>query len=201
MTAILKTLAAYEDYPVLASRDSPEGIDALRLRYVSIIHDLKLFYAWHNDRSSVSNGPLPGEKRRLVSHLRQSLESPYRQSFLVEGATGPVCFFDLALAKLHELYYRMPTSPGDCILNYLLAEKYSGAKLFTQAIRLQLDYFFSYPDQRRLWVCIPMDQPAYQELFLSCGFLSKTEYRSQQRRYGIFYIRRPEASTRAVTSS
>jgi RimJ/RimL family protein N-acetyltransferase len=201
MTAILKTLGAFEDYPVLACRNSPGGSDTLRLRYVSIINDLKLFYAWHDDGGSVSNGPLPGEKRRLVSHLRQSLESPYRQSFLVEDAAGPICFFDLALINLHELYYRMPTSPGDCILNYFLPEKNGKASLFIQALRLQVDYFFSYPEQRRLWVCIPMDQPAYQQLFLSCGFLSKTEYRSQQRRYGIFYIRRPDSSTRTVTSS
>ncbi|MDP4213543.1 MAG: hypothetical protein Q8926_13030 [Bacteroidota bacterium] len=201
MVAILKKLGSFENYPILARQQLADGTYNLSLRYINIIRDLSMFYEWLHDSRLISNSGLPEKERRLIKHLRQSLESTDRQSFLVEDDAGAVCLFHISLISLHELYYRLPTSSEDCILTYCLTDKADRVLLFENALRLQLDYFFSFPGPGRIWVTIPVEQSTCQELFFNIGFRLKSEYRSRQQRHAISYLRRKDYITRMVTSN
>lgn len=201
MVTLLKQLGSFEDYPILTRRRFRNRAHNLSLRYVNIIRDLTLFYQWLNDRHLIANSGLFEKERRLIKHFRQSLEAADRQSFLVEDEAGVVCVFDISLISLHELYYRLPTSSGDCILTYFLADKPDRVQLFENALRLQLDYFFSFPEPRRIWVSIPVKQSACLEFFLHNGFSLKSEYTAKQQRYAIFFLLRKDYTSRTVTSN
>lgn len=200
MASPLKPLGAFENYPTPVRQSIGDG-PQLSLRYVNIIRDLALIYQWLHNGQFSTNLRLPEKEKRLIRHFRQSLESAGRQSFLVESDSSAICLFDIALINLHELYYRLPTSSGDCILAYFLTVSSSQECWFEKALSLQLDYIFSFPEHRRIWVCIPDNQPASRELFLNNGFLFKAEYTSLQQRYGIFYMKRSDYINWMVTSS
>ncbi len=190
MALLFNRLHAFEEYPILAQAYFANGAHTLSLRHVNIIRDLTLFYQWLNDPHLITNSRLHEKTGRLITYYRHSLESESRQSFLVENVFTSVCQFDISLINLHELYLRMPTSTGDCILSYVLSDKPDGMVLFKNALRLQLDYFFSFPEPQRIWVSIPTKQAAFHELFLHTGFSLKSEYTSRQQRHLLFYLKK-----------
>ncbi len=163
---------------------------SLSLRHVDIIRDLHLLYLWINDPHLLCNSGLLQKGGRLIRYYRKSLESVNMQSFLVESPSSPVCQFDISLINLHELYFRMPTSSGDCILTYMLEGTAGWEFHLKAALIIQLDYFFSFPEPQRIWVSIPIDQFVLREIFLETGFSFKTEYTAKQVRYSILYLRR-----------
>ncbi len=190
MAPFFKRIGFFENYQILAQHHSPDNSFNLSLRHVDIIGDLHLLYLWINDPHLLCNSLLLQKDGRLIRHYRKSLESVNRQSFLVDSPSSPVCQFDIFLINLHELYFRMSTSTGDCILTYMLKGTAGWDVRLKSALMLMLDYFFSFPEPQRIWVSIPIDQSALKELFLEAGFSFKTEYTSKQIRYVIFYLRR-----------
>ena len=152
MAALFKKLGSFAEYPILAQQYFSDSAYNLFLRHVNIIRDLTQVYRWLQDpHLLLHNSGLPEKGSRLIRHYRQSLESTSRKSFLVESISSAVCQFDISLINLHELYFRMPTSAGDCILTYLLTDKTDWIVLFKNALKLQLDYFFSFPEPQRIW--------------------------------------------------
>ena len=191
MASIFKKLDSFAEYPVLAQQYFPDSTFTLFLRHVDIIRDLTPFYRWFQDpQCLLHNSALPEKNGRLIRHYRRSMESTSRKSFLVETTSSVICQFDISLINLHELYFRLPTSAGDCVLTYILTVKNDWNFPFKNALKLQLDYFFSFPEPNRIWVIIPNKQIALQEIFLKTGFSIKSEYTSRQQRYVIFYLKK-----------
>jgi hypothetical protein len=192
MISIFRRLDAFEEYPVLKHQHFADPTGYVALRHVNIIKDLSLLYRWLNDPLLITNSRLMEKNNRLIRHYRRSLESETGQSFLVEEKMEVLCQFDISLIILHELYLRMPTSTGDCILTYLLTGSALRFVHFKNALRIQLDYFFSASESQRIWVNIPVNQPLMRELFVNAGFSLKSEYTARQQQYVILYLRKTQ---------
>jgi hypothetical protein len=163
---------------------------ALTLRIVDIIRDLRVFYDWMEDPRLLANWQ-PGEKnRRLNRHYRLFLNSENRQSFLVEKSKQPHIQFDIFEMYLHELYCRVPTAAGDCILNYFIPNKENIIGDLKAAISLQLDYFFSFNGCSRLWLPVPETQFVLFDIIRATGFKYKTSYVSKRQRHMLFFLKR-----------
>jgi hypothetical protein len=159
---------------------------------VDLSEDLAVFYGWTEDPRIQANWRLRENLTRLDKHYLQFAESEDRQSFLVEKSGIPLFQFDIFLIHYHELYYRIPTTTGDCILNYMILFKEDSLADLKKAVGMQLDYFFSFPECRRLWMPVPEEQAELKLIFAESGFRYRASYTSMQKRYDLFYLKRAE---------
>ena len=108
-----------------------------------ILTRTSIFYIWMEDPDLHVNWGLRENSQRLAKHYHLFLESDNRQSFLIEKSDQPLFQFDIFLIHFHELYFRIPTTTGDCILNYIILYNDETKADLKNALTLQLDYFFS----------------------------------------------------------
>jgi RimJ/RimL family protein N-acetyltransferase len=174
---------------MLAEQNFREKKYSLLLRPVDPLRDLDLLLSWLEDPVLEVNWGFRENSGRLSMHYKLFLESENRQSFMVEESGMPVFQFDIFLIHFHELYFRIPTTTGDCILNYVLLLDEEKAGMLTDALRLLLKYFFSFPGCRRLWMPVPETQAGFIRLFREAGFKYKTSYTARQSRYALFYLK------------
>lgn len=192
MHQALQKLQGFVNHPPLATQYFGEKGHSLSLRPVNISQDLEFFHIWMEDPDLQANWSLRENSQRLARHYRLFLESENRQSFLIEKSDQPLFQFDIFLIHFHELYFRIPTTTGDCILNYIILFKNDTKGDLKNALVMQLDYFFSYPDCRRLWIPIPEEQDALIKIFTEIGFTYKASYTARQQRYALFYQKRAD---------
>lgn len=190
MHPALTKLKRYDKLPSLCQGQNSFTDSSLTLRTVDIIRDLRVFYNWMEDPGLHANWHPRENNRRLNRHYQLFLESENRQSFLIENSKKPLFQFDIFEVCFHELYYRVPTTPGDCILNYFIPNKENIPADLKPAISLQLDYFFSFNGCRRLWLPVPETQFALFDIFRETGFKYKTSYVDKQQRYVLFFLKR-----------
>ncbi|GEM_PF-567154 len=202
MHQALQKLKGYGNHPPLAVYRSVENGHSLSLRPVNLNQDLDFFFIWMEDPDLQFNWELRENSPRLARHYQLFLESENRQSFLVEKGEMPVFQFDIFLIHYHELYFRIPTTTGDCILNYLILYKDELKADLKNALAMQLDYFFSYPECRRLWIPIPDQQEGLKNIFTGRGFKYRASYTARQQRYALFYLKRADyiAGTGAIVN-
>jgi Acetyltransferase (GNAT) domain len=189
--ALLK-LKRFEKHPLLALAHFGEKGHTLSLRTVDLHQDLSLFFQWMDDPHLQLNWGLRENSQRLDKHYQLFLESEDRQSFLIEKSEEPLFQFDIFLIHYHELYFRIPTTTGDCILNYIILYKDETKFDLKNALSLQLKYFFSYPECRRLWIPIPEQQTELKKIFTEAGFKYRASYTARQQRYDLFFLKRAE---------
>jgi hypothetical protein len=192
MHPALTKLNRYVKYPALYQKNHGSEGYLLILRSVDILRDLRVFYNWVNDPGLQANW-YPGQNnRRLNRHYQLFLETENRQSFLIEKSNKPIFQFDIFEMHFHELYYRVPTTSGDCILNYFIPNKENITADLKPAISLQLDYFFSFSGCRRLWLPVPEQHLNLFDIFVEIGFKYKTTYAARQQRYVLFFLKRTD---------
>jgi Acetyltransferase (GNAT) domain len=179
----------------LAEKYFIENENFLRLRPVDPSRDLQLFFSWMEDPHLRSNWRLRENSGRLARHYQQFLESENRQSFLVEKCNQPLFQFDIFLIHFHELYFRIPTTTGDCILHFIMLLNEHTVDELKNALLLQLDYFFSFPECRRLWLPVLEMHSELMNIFTEAGFVYKTSYTARQERYALFYLKRAAYTT------
>jgi hypothetical protein len=196
MHQALQKLKGFEKNPPFALKHFGGNGDSLSLRPVDLNLDLDLFYSWMGDPDLQVNWGLRENSQRLALHYQLSLESENRQSFLIEKLDQPLFQFDIFLIHFHELYFRIPTTTGDCILNYIIRYKEEWKSDLKNALVIQLDYFFSYPECRRLWIPVPEQQADLKNIFAEAGFKYKASYTTRQERYALFYLKRADYITR-----
>jgi hypothetical protein len=190
MHPALTKIKRYDNPPSLYQKKDWFRDSSLTLRTVDIIRDLRVFYNWMEDPGLQANWH-PGENsQRLNRHYQLFLESENRQSFLIEKLKKPLFQFDIFEVYFHELYYRLPTTSGDCIMTYFIPNKENIPIDLKPAISLQLDYFFSFNGCRRLWLPIPEQQFILFDVFQEAGFKYKTAYVAKQQRYAVFFLKR-----------
>jgi hypothetical protein len=192
MHQALQKLQGFKNHPPLAVQRTGENDHSLILRPVNLNQDLEFFFIWMEDPDLQVNWGLRENSQRLAKHYQLFLESENRQSFLIEKSEQPLFQFDIFLIHFHELYFRIPTTTGDCILNYIILYKNETKHDLKNALLLQLDYFFSYPECRRLWIPVPEDQAALIKVFAETGFIYKASYTARQQRYVLFYLKRAD---------
>jgi len=167
----------------------------LGIRLVNPDQDLPLFSDWLNDPMLETNWAFQENFKRIRNHILHFLESDNRQSFFIVDGDRPIFQFDIFLIHFHELYFRLPTTSGDCILNYLILFRQENISLIPTALTMQLDYFFSYPDCRRIWISIPEEKEEMKSIFTAAGFIYRTSYTARQQRYALFYLKRAAYAT------
>jgi hypothetical protein len=192
--ALLK-LQRFEEHPPIALAQYGEQAHKLCLRTVNLHQDLAVFFRWMEDPHLQVNWGLRENSQRLDKHYQLFLESENRQSFLIEKSEKPLFQFDIFLIHFHELYFRIPTTTGDCILNYIILYQEGTENDLKNALALQLKYFFSYPECRRLWIPVPEQQTELKKIFTEAGFKYKASYTARQQRYDLFYLKRAEYLT------
>jgi hypothetical protein len=200
MHQALQKLKGFEKNPPFVVKQFIENGHSLSLRPVDLNQDIDLFYSWMGDPDLQVNWGLQENSQRLALHYQLSLESENRQSFLIEKQDQPLFQFDIFLIHFHELYFRIPTTTGDCILNYIIRLKEELKSDLKNALVLQLDYFFSYPECRRLWIPVPEQQADLKNIFTEAGFKYKASYTARQKRYALFYLKRADYITRNGTN-
>lgn len=198
--ALHKLIGVVNAPPVAWGQFGEKGY-TLSLRTVDINQDLDLFFTWMEDPDLQVNWGLQENSQRLDRHYRQFLENEDRQSFMIEKFRQPLFQFDIFLIHYHELYFRIPTTTGDCILNYIILFKEETKTDLKNALTLQLDYFFSYPDCRRLWIPVPEEQTGLINVFTEWGFKYRASYTARQQRYSLFFLKRADYITRDTTNS
>ena len=77
-------------------------------------------------------------------------------------------------------------------MNYIILFNEETGSELKNALVLLLDYFFSYPDCRRLWIPVPEQQRELMNIFSETGFIYKTSYTATQQRYALFYLKRAD---------
>jgi hypothetical protein len=192
MHQALQKLKVFAKHPPLAVYPTGENGQFLRLRPVDIHQDLAVFYRWMENPDLQVNWGLRENSQRLARHYQLFMESENRQSFLIEKSDRPLFQFDIFLIHFHELYFRIPTTTGDCILNYIILFKNELKEDLKYALAMQLDYFFSFPECRRLWIPVPEQQAELVNIFREAGFKYKASYTARQLRYALFYLKRAE---------
>jgi hypothetical protein len=192
MHQALQKLIGFKKHSPIAQTHLDEKGLSLRLRTVDINDDLDFFYIWMEDPDLHVNWGFRENSQRLAKHYHLFLESENRQSFLIEKSDQPLFQFDIFLIHFHELYFRIPTTTGDCILNYIILYNEETKFDLKNALTLQLDYFFSYPECRRLWIPVPEQQTDLIIIFTEKGFRYKASYTARQQRYALFYMKRAD---------
>ena len=192
MHQALQKLKGFEKHPPICQEEFKEEGYSLRLRTVDLAKDLEIFIGWTEDPRIQVNWRLQENRQRLDKHYLFFTESEDRQSFLIEKSGSPLFQFDIFLIQNHELYYRIPTTTGDCILNYIILRKDESLADLKKAVAMQLDYFFSFPECRRLWMPVPEDQSDLKVIFAESGFRYRASYTSMQKRYDLFYLKRAD---------
>ena len=201
MHQALQKLKSHEKHPPVAVEQYGDKGYTLSLRTVDLQQDLALFFKWMEDPDLQVNWGLKENCQRLDKHYLLFTESENRQSFLVEKSERPLVQFDIFLIHFHELYFRIPTTTGDCILNYIILLKNETKEDLKNALILQLDYFFSYPECRRLWMPVPEEQSELKNIFTEAGFKYRASYTARQHRYALFYLKRADYIAGKVTNS
>jgi hypothetical protein len=201
MHQALQKLKRYEKHPPVAVARFGEKGYTLSLRTVDLQLDLALFFRWMEDPDLQVNWGLKENSQRLDRHYQIFTESEDRQSFLVEKSEFPLFQFDIFLIHFHELYFRIPTTTGDCILNYIILLKNDTIGDLKNALLLQLDYFFSYSECRRLWIPVPEEQTDLKNIFTEAGFKYRASYTARQQRYALFYMKRADYIATKVINS
>src|SRR5450432_4684251 len=138
MHQALQKLIGFKKHSPIAQTHLDEKGLSLRLRTVDINDDLDFFYIWMEDPDLQVNWGLRENSQRLAKHYHLFLESENRQSFLIEKSDQPLFQFDIFLIHFHELYFRIPTTTGDCILNYIILYKNETKHDLKNALLLQL---------------------------------------------------------------
>jgi hypothetical protein len=201
MHQALQMLKTFEKHPPIAVEQFGDNGYTLSLRTVNLQQDLALFFRWMEDPDLQVNWGLRENCQRLDKHYRLFIESENRQSFLIEKSDRPLFQFDIFLIHFHELYFRIPTTTGDCILNYIILYKEETKGDIKNALSLQLDYFFSYPECRRLWIPVKEQQTDLKNIFTETGFKYKASYTARQQRYALFYLKRADFLTGKIINS
>lgn len=131
--------------------------------------DLELLYRWENDSElwEVGNTLAPYSRYILREYIAGSDRSIYEtrqlRLMVVERATG-------ASAGLVDLFDFEPR-PNRAACGILLDSCCQGRGLATEALRVLMDYAYTFLRLRQLYAHIPVANEPSKRLFMRCGFV------------------------------
>jgi hypothetical protein len=160
----------------------------ISLRPFCIMRDMPAIYGWI------------WKLRRTVSAVAVSYlyadHSDFTRSFMVVvNNRTPVCQIDISNANKDELYELYPASTGDYIIRLVMnTNKKSVRDLHIKALQTSLEYFFLFPEIRKIIAQPEADNKLYNEILYRSGFQFEDQVYNQYTLCNVFVCTRESFS-------
>jgi len=156
----------------------------ISLRPFCITHDMPALYSWIRKPGRAVNAV-------AISYLYAD-HSDFTRSFmaLVNNRT-PVCQIDICNAEKDELYELYPASPGDYVIRVMMnTRKRTARDLHIKALQTSIEYFFQFPEIRKIIAQPEMDNKLYNEILYKSGFQFEDQVYNQYTVSNVFVCTR-----------
>jgi len=156
---------------ILYSRHDPGIQRTITFRSLDIKNDLPLIHEWVNMEYAVDYWQMNGHFSQLYAIYQCMEHNPYAHSFIGLMDNAAICQYDVYSVQADELRYHVDAGPGDCGIHLLMAPKQKKIPGLTRLIvRSFLDYYFSFPEARRMFAEPDINNHKSIALLEACGF-------------------------------
>jgi len=157
----------------------------ISLRPFCITRDMPALHGWIRNLSRAVNAV-------AISYLYAD-HSDFTRSFmaLVNNNRVPVCQIDICSAEKDELYELYPASPGDYVIRLLMnTNKKTVRDLQIKALQTSIEYFFLFPEIRKIIAQPEIDNKLYNEILYKSGFQFEDQMYNQYTLSNVFVCTR-----------
>jgi RimJ/RimL family protein N-acetyltransferase len=156
---------------LLFSRYVPELDTHLSFRSLDLTLDLDRIYDWVNKAYAQKFWQLAGSRSMIETIYQGILENPQVHSFIGLVGDTPMCQIDLYTVVADELGQHIPAMPGDCGLHLLMCPPREMQKGWsTYGLRVFQEFYFSFPEGKRLFAEPDQDNHTANQLAINTGF-------------------------------
>ena len=154
------------------------------LRPFCITRDMPAIYSWIWKLRRAINAV-------AISYLYADHSDFTRSFMVVVNNRTPVCQIDICNADKDELYDLYPASPGDYIIRLLMnTNKKAVRELHIKALQTSIEYFFLFPEIRKIIAQPEADNKLYNEILYKSGFQFEDQVYNQYTLSNVFVCTR-----------
>lgn len=151
---------------------SPKEIDAdVSFRSLNLDSDIDLIHDWANKEYAKRFWQMEGTKPMIANIYRAILQNPDAHSFIGLINNHPFCQIDAYAVHADELAEHVKAEEGDCGLHLLMCPPREMKRSWTRAaLHSFIDFYFSFPQAKRLFAEPDHENYYANKLALKCGF-------------------------------
>jgi hypothetical protein len=161
---------------------------SLSLRPFDVFHDLPVIYNRDTDASLVAN--------LIAASYLYTRESSFARSYMILlDNTIPVCEVDICRALQDEVCDHYQAENGDYIIRLLPASpRRIRRRLFNCLLETCIEYFFSFPEVKRILIESETENGWQHELLLKAGFRFKGIIHQEYKSSNLYHFTPPRKS-------
>jgi hypothetical protein len=156
----------------------------ISLRPFCITRDMPALYTWMRKPGRAVNAV-------AISYLYAD-HSDFTRSFMaLKNNRIPLCQIDICNAEKDELYELYPASPGDYVIRLIMnTNKRTVRDLHIKALQTSIEYFFLFPEIRKIIAQPETDNKLYNEILYKSGFQFEDQVYNQYTMSNVFVCTR-----------